>query len=137
VHEGTTPPLLGIHHIRVPATDVGASREWYRDTFGFEPVLDYEEEDGLVGAVLRHPSGLAVGVHRDRDRAAALSGFCLLALEVGTQAELHDWLAHLDALGVGHSGIREGHLGLLIEVPDPDGVLVQLHTAEHPSADEA
>jgi catechol 2,3-dioxygenase-like lactoylglutathione lyase family enzyme len=137
VDDGHTPPLLGIHHVRVPVVDVSASRDWYRDVLGFEAMLDYEEEDGLVGSVLRHDTGVTIGVHLDPGRALAMRGFCLLALEVGGQPALYDWVEHLDGLGVAHSGVREGHLGLLLEVPDRDGVLVQLHTAEHPSGDEA
>ncbi len=132
------PPLQGIHHVRVPATDVEASRNWYREVLGFEAVLDFEEEGGLIGTVLSHHSGVAtIGLHLDPERATALRGFCLLALQVEGQTALYDWVEYLDALGIGHLGVRDGHLGLLVEVPDPDGVLVQLHTGEHPSGDEA
>jgi catechol 2,3-dioxygenase-like lactoylglutathione lyase family enzyme len=137
VDDGSLPPILGIHHVRVPVSDVSASRDWYRDVLGFEVMLDYEEEEGLVGVVMRREASMTVGLHLDPERAAALSGFCLLALEVGGQPALYDWVEYLDGQGVAHFGVREGHLGLLVEVPDPDGVLVQLHTAEHPSADEA
>lgn len=124
--------------MRIPVTDVVASRDWYRDVFGFGVVLDFEEEGGLVGSVLTHHSDVTtIGLHLDPERVPALRGFCLIALQVGTQLALNEWVEHLDGLGIGHSGVREGHLGLLVEVPDPDGVLVQLHTAEHPSADEA
>jgi len=131
------PRLLGLHHVRVPVTGVETSREWYRDVLGLVPVLDYEEEEGLVGAVLNHTSGVTLALHRDATRAGALHGFCPIALVVGPQAALHDWVSHLDALGVSHSGVQQGHLGLFVEVPDPDGILVRLHTAEQPSADEA
>jgi len=133
----TTPRILGIHHVRLPVSDLSRARDWYREVLGLVPVLDYEEEEGPVGIVLSHESGMTVGLHHDPTRADALRGFCILALEVGTQAALHDWVAHLDTLDVSHAGIRDGHLGLLVEVPDPDGILVQLHTTEHPSADEA
>jgi len=100
-------------------------------------MLDFEDEGGLVGTVLNHnSSAMTIGLHLDPERAAALSGFCLLALQVGDAPALYEWAEYLDGLGIGHSGVRDGHLGLLIEVPDPDGVLVQLHTAEHPSGDE-
>jgi catechol 2,3-dioxygenase-like lactoylglutathione lyase family enzyme len=138
VNDRPTPVLQGIHHVRVPVSDVGASREWYRDVLGFEAVLDFEEEVGLMGTVLSHRSGLAtLGLHLDAERAAAMRGFCLLALQVEGQSALYDWVEYLDDLDIGHFGVRDGHLGLLVEVPDPDGLLVQLHTGEHPSGDEA
>ncbi|HLX87545.1 MAG TPA: VOC family protein [Acidimicrobiales bacterium] len=134
--DNAPPPLNGIHHVRLPVSDVVTSCDWY-GLLGFEPVLDYEEEDQLVGVALRHPSGITLGLHLAPDRASALAGFCPLALEVDGQAALEDWLEHLDRQGLQHSPVQEGHLGLFAEVADPDGLVVQLHTADHPSADEA
>jgi len=131
------PPLDGIHHVRVPVSDIAVSREWYPDVLGFVPILDYEEEDRVVGVALAHGSGVTIGIHLDPPRARALAGFCVLALEVPGQEALAAWVDHLDAKAVAHSGVREGHLGLYVEVLDPDGIVLQLHTAEHPSADEA
>ena len=45
--------------------------------------------------------------------------------------------SYLDALGVSHSAPADGHLGWYVEVPDPDGLIIQLHTIGHPTADEA
>jgi catechol 2,3-dioxygenase-like lactoylglutathione lyase family enzyme len=131
------PPLQGIHHVRIPVSDIAVSRDWYPEVLGLEPVLDYEEEDRVVGVALASNDGVTVGLHLDPRRARALAGFCVLALQVDGQGALGAWVERLDALGVAHSGIREGHLGLLVEVADPDGIVVQLHTAEHPSSDEA
>jgi len=131
------PPLGGIHHVRVPVSDVTASRDWYPEVLGFVPILDYEEEDRVVGVALAHHSGITIGLHLDPPRARVLAGFCVLALEVPGQETLAAWVDELDAKGVTHSGVREGHLGHYVEMEDPDGVVIQLHTAEHPSADEA
>ncbi|HUO48936.1 MAG TPA: VOC family protein [Acidimicrobiales bacterium] len=137
VNDEPPPPLQGIHHVRVPVSDITVSRNWYSEVLGFEPVLDYEEEDRVVGVALAGDGGVTVGLQLDPARARALAGFCILALQVPGQTALGTWVEHLDAAGVAHSGVREGHLGLLVELTDPDGVVVQLHTAEHPSADEA
>jgi catechol 2,3-dioxygenase-like lactoylglutathione lyase family enzyme len=134
--ERSAPALRAIHHVRVPVSDVDVARAWYSEVLGLEPVLDYEEEDRIVGVSLAGRGGITVGLHLDPVRARALAGFCVLALEVRDQGALAAWVEHLDALGIAHSGIREGHLGLHLETADPDGVVVQLHTAEHPSADE-
>ena len=133
------PPaaLRSIHHVRVPVSDVEAAREWYSEVLGLEPVLDYEEEDRLVGVAMAAGSAVTLGLHLDPPRARAMAGFCVLALEVQDQGALGAWVDRLDGLGITHSGVREGHLGSYLEVADPDGVVVQLHTAEHPSADEA
>jgi catechol 2,3-dioxygenase-like lactoylglutathione lyase family enzyme len=129
------PSLIGVHHIRLPVRDVESSSDWYRSTFGFDILLYEEEEVRAVGAVLRHPSGVLLGLHRmDATALAALRGFNVLGL---TTNDLSAWAEELDRLGVGHSGVTQGTIGCFIEVEDPDGAIVQLHTGEQPDTEEA
>jgi catechol 2,3-dioxygenase-like lactoylglutathione lyase family enzyme len=133
-------PLVGLHHVRIPVSDVDRSSDWYTWVFGFEARLLLEEEDRLVGIVVCHPSGLTLGLHRAPDLARALRGFCPLAFSIGTADELTQWCSHLDSLGVKHSAPTEGHLGWYVEVPDPDDVIIGLNTFGNigqPTADEA
>ena len=137
---GTNPPsrpvprVLGLHHVRVPVSDVLASRDWYAATLEFSPILVTEDEDTVTGIVMRHPSGVVLGLHRAPERAKALEGFAVVGLAV---ADLETWQAHLDDLGVAHSGIVDGHLGECLHVRDPDGMVVELHTPAQPSAEDA
>ena len=129
--------FLGLHHVRLPVSDVLRSRDWYIDVLGFEPRLSVEDEDHVVGAVVSHRSGLAIGLHYEPERARALSGFCSVALSVGAIDDLNRWCERLDTLGISHSAPAEGHLGWFVEIPDPDGLVIELHTTGQPSADEA
>jgi len=113
------------------------SRDWYASIFGFEPRLTFEEEDRVIGVVLIHQSGLTLGLHYAPALARSLHGFCSVALSVGAVNDLDDWCTRLDALGVKHTPPAEGHLGWYVEVPDPDGLIIQLHTIGQPTADEA
>jgi hypothetical protein len=113
------------------------SRDWYMTTFGFKPILDLEQEGGLVGIVLRHPQGFVVGLHQDPARAAALSGFAVLGLTVNNRSNLEQWAERLSNLGIPHWPLEEGHLGYYFDVPDPDGILVRLHTGTAPSVEDA
>jgi catechol 2,3-dioxygenase-like lactoylglutathione lyase family enzyme len=131
------PAILGLHHLRVPVSDVNRSRDWYCDVLGFSSILDREEADELVGVALLHPSGVVLGLHHDPPRAKALDGFALFALTLESRAELATWIRHLDSLDVTHSGVIEAHSGLLLQIEDPDRIVIELHTADHPSADEA
>ena len=128
--------MRGLHHVRVPVSDVLRSRDWYMEVLGFEPMLDYEEEDRVVGVALEHPTGLTLGLHLAPERAAAMRGFAVVALAVSTREDLEHWVARLDAARVEHSEVKPGHLGWCLDVVDPDGVLVQLHTADEPSVDD-
>lgn len=129
------PSLLGVHHVRLPVLDVETSSDWYRTILGFEILLYEEEEDGAVGAVLRHPSGVVLGLHQVGSAVVeALDGFNVLGLAAD---DLSAWLDELDRLGATHGQVTRSSVGFFIEVVDPNGTVVQLHTAEQPSVDES
>jgi len=132
-----TASITGLHHVRIPVSDVDVSQDWYVRVLGFEAILYEEEERGPVGTVLRHPANLFVGLHLDPHRAATLRGFAILGLTVDGPADLTRWIAHLDRLGQLHGAPSSGHLGLYVDLPDPDGIIVQLHTGEQPSVEGA
>jgi catechol 2,3-dioxygenase-like lactoylglutathione lyase family enzyme len=129
--------VLGLHHIRIPVSDAWVSRDWYMTVLGLHPLLHLEEEQGVVGVVLRHPLGFMVGLHRDPHRARALEGFAVLGLTVANRDELQRWMARLRDMDVPHRPIEQGHLGWYLDVPDPDGILVRFHTGTAPDAEEA
>jgi catechol 2,3-dioxygenase-like lactoylglutathione lyase family enzyme len=135
--DGQTDLVIGLHHIRIPVTDAWVSRDWYSSVLGFVPVLDFENADGVVGVVLRHRTGVVIGLHKDAMRARELHGFALLGLAVAGEDELRSWSVRLDRAGVAHGPLEEGHLGWYIELPDPDGIVVRLHAGLAPYAEQA
>ena len=66
--------LLGVHHVSLPVSDILRSRDWYCDVFGFEAVLDCEEENRHVGLVLRLRGGQGVHLHVAPDIAGRHEG---------------------------------------------------------------
>jgi catechol 2,3-dioxygenase-like lactoylglutathione lyase family enzyme len=121
--------IIGVHHVRLPVSDIIRSRDWYASAFGFETRLTVEEEDRIIGVVAVHRSGVTIGLHAAPALAGALRGFCSVALSVGDRSDLTSWCEFLDALGVSCSGPTEGHVGWYVHVPDPDGLIIELHTA--------
>ena len=120
--------------MRIPVVDVEASSDWYRTVLGFEILLYEEDEGGAVGAVLRHPSGVVLGLHQSEAAVVgALDGFNVLGL---TTDDLSAWATELEQLGVIHGHVTRSSAGYFIEVTDPNGIVVQLHTAEQPNAEE-
>jgi catechol 2,3-dioxygenase-like lactoylglutathione lyase family enzyme len=132
-------PIVNLHDVRIPVTDVWLSKDWYMTVLGLVPVLDLEQEEGVVGAVLRHPLGFVVGLHHEPERAAALRGFAVLGLATPGEVQLRDWSATLEQQGLPHGPVEEGHLGWYMDVPDPDGILIRFHTGAGvaPNAEEA
>lgn len=134
VDHSEVPALNALHHVRLPVSNVLASRDWYVDVFGFQPILVAEEEDAVTGVVLEHPSGVVLGLHQDPNAAAALRRFVVIGLCV---PNVRVWIEYLDRRGVAHGKLEDLHLGRGIQVPDPDGILVELQTCEQPSAGDA
>lgn len=131
------PRHLGIRHVRIPVSDVTASTDWYTEVFGLSVLLVEEEEYQVVGAVLSTPDIPSLGLHLDPSRAVALAGFSLVELAVESREALSKWDSWLEEVGAVHGGMVEGPLGWYIDVSDPDGLIVQLHTPEHPSVEES
>ncbi|MCU1612991.1 MAG: hypothetical protein JWO98_531 [Frankiales bacterium] len=128
-HDWAVGAVSGLHHAKLPVSDVARSVEWYGRAFGFTRVWELREDGEVRGAALRHPeSGLQLALRRDPERAAALAGFDTLCLAVGTRSDLDAVLDRLDEWGVDHGSPFAGRGGDAVDVPDPDGHLVRLHT---------
>jgi catechol 2,3-dioxygenase-like lactoylglutathione lyase family enzyme len=122
----------GIHHVKLPVTEVTRSRDWYQRVLGLDQDLEFVEDGVLMGAILRDPEGrVCLGLRCEPERAAALTGFDPIALAVGTVAGLEAWQRRLDDLGEKCDGIVSGHYGsALIGLRDPDGIEVRFYTEE-------
>jgi catechol 2,3-dioxygenase-like lactoylglutathione lyase family enzyme len=121
--------LSGLHHVKLPVTDVAASRTWYSRAFDVETEVEFREDGALRGVGLRHPaSGLRLALREDPVRARALAGFDTICLAVGTPGDLDALLHALERRGITHTPPVTGHRGMAVDVPDPDGHLIRVHT---------
>jgi catechol 2,3-dioxygenase-like lactoylglutathione lyase family enzyme len=128
-HDWAAGRVSGLHHVKLPVRDVERSRDWYAGAFDFRCSLEFREDGRLVGVGMEQPDGdLRVALREDPARAAALAGFDTVCLAVGTRTDLDDLLARLDARGVAHGTPTAGRAGDAVDVPDPDGHLVRIHT---------
>jgi catechol 2,3-dioxygenase-like lactoylglutathione lyase family enzyme len=137
--EETGPSLTGVNHFSATVTDIEASVAWYQRLFGMirVPVTfpHYDCEDTGYAVLLLEPrSGVAIGLHTNRDNAGESFDECRTGLDhvsfgVASRDELRAWLAKFDELGVEHTGIRDE----LEPVPfstvvfrDPDNIQLEL-----------
>ena len=123
-------PLAGFHHVKLPVSDLPRSRDWYARVLGLQTHIEFAESGVVMGVAMRDPGGtLDLALRHDPARAAALSGFDLVALCVPNQAAALDaWQQRLEDLGEPHGGIVTGHAGrVLVGLHDPDGVEVRLY----------
>jgi len=127
------PALAGIHHVKLPVTDLARSLEWYRSRLGYEVEIEFIEQGKLMGYALSHPGGgPGLALRLDPARARAAAGFDYFAFGVPGKAQLDQLAARLDALGQPHAGVHMATLGwILPEVPDPDGHPLRFYTMAH------
>lgn len=122
--------ISGIHHVKLPVSDVARSQAWYHRVLGFETLVEFEE-DGVVAGVALQRDGCQphLALRHDPDRARALSGFNVVALLVPSRDDVQRWSARLDDLGEPHGGLVRGHDGgaVLIGLHDPDGIEIRLY----------
>ena len=104
--------ILGFHHVSLPARDTAVT--------------------------LQHPAGMLLALHLSPDQAPPRRGLGAAALSfwVASQDDLLLWDNRLTELGIEHSGPRPAHLGWALDVVDPSGLRIQLHTHELISADD-
>jgi catechol 2,3-dioxygenase-like lactoylglutathione lyase family enzyme len=121
--------LEGFHHVKLPVTDVGHSRDWYQRVLGLQTQLEFVEDGVLMGVALRDPGdAVHLALRHDPARAAALAGFDPVALCVPTLGDLEAWQRRLDDLAEPYGGIVTGHLGrVIVGVHDPDGIEVRFY----------
>ena len=133
MNESQTPVLAGVHHLKLPVTDLAASREWYRSRLGYQVHLEFVEDGRLMGYGLAHPNGgPALGLRLDPDRARAVAGFDYFAIGVPDKEAIDQLAGRLTALGERHAGVHWASIGwILPELHDPDGHEVRFYTHQH------
>lgn len=138
----TDAPLLdGIHHLKLPVTDLERSLAWYQHRLGYVVMKEFVEDGVRMGVVMRHGNGgpdLALRVDAERARAAA--GFDYFAIGVPGHDAIDALAARFSELGDSHAGVIRTPVGWVLPgVHDPDGHEVRFYTVpmEMPAYDEA
>ena len=122
--------FTGVHHVKLPVSDLARSREWYERVLGFIVEREFLDDDGVVrGIGGRVPgAGVPVALRQNAKAAAGNAGFDPVSFAIADRAAAEEWTAHFDALGVGHSGIRSATRGWVVNVYDPEGLTVRLYS---------
>jgi catechol 2,3-dioxygenase-like lactoylglutathione lyase family enzyme len=126
----SVPPLLGLHHLKLPVSDLDASIDWYGKVFGAEylPQFDHIDGSGVRYAVILDVPGLPAPLElRWAPQAAgAIEGYDPIDLAVDSVDALRAWIAHLDDLGVDHSPVISAGAGHLMVLADPDRIFIRI-----------
>ena len=127
------PALAGVHHLKLPVTDLARSREWYQSRLGYQLQVEFVEQGQLMGCALAHPNGgPTLALRLDPERASAAAGFDYFAIGVPDKEAIDELAARLTALGEAHAGVHWATIGwILPHLHDPDGHEVRFYTHQH------
>ena len=126
----TAPLLDGIHHLKLPVTDLARSLAWYQERLGYEVLHEFVEGGVRMGISMTHPNGGPdLAIRLDAERARAAAGFDYFAIGVPGRDAIDALAAALDAQGEAHDGVVRTPVGwVLLGVHDPDGHEVRFYT---------
>jgi catechol 2,3-dioxygenase-like lactoylglutathione lyase family enzyme len=131
----TRPMLAGVHHVKIPVTDLARSIAFYADVFGFTVEIEFPDSDGVVRGVAGNVPGLGdtmLCLRVNQAAAEGCAGFDPVSFAVADQAAVEGWAARLDELGLAHSPVIEATIGWLLVFDDPDGLQLHLYSwTEH------
>jgi catechol 2,3-dioxygenase-like lactoylglutathione lyase family enzyme len=123
--------VSALNHVAVTVRDIDVSGPWYQALLGAEPLLDEHTAAGFRHLVWALDNGTLFGIHQ-HDRAAGDGGFSEFSVgldHVGfgctNRAELEQWKARLDELGITNDGIVDEHYGSGLSFRDPDGIALE------------
>jgi catechol 2,3-dioxygenase-like lactoylglutathione lyase family enzyme len=133
-----TAPLAftGLHHARIPVSDLDRAVTFWRERFGFEWDFDFPGDlgDGAGGGageragVAVRSGAVSVVLWLDPQRAAATRGFVSVGIGVPDTSALESLARALDLAGVAHGGIHPAFVeSKLTFVEDPDGNLINFY----------
>ena len=119
--------FAGVDHVSLTVSDLDTSQCFYTDVLDFVMVLDVG-----YGRIFMHPgTGFTLSLMRHEGaRGGAFSelttGLDHLGLTAGSRAELEEWEARFDALGVTYTPTRDMEFGFHLNFRDPDGIALEL-----------
>ncbi|WP_202976060.1 VOC family protein [Rothia uropygialis] len=124
------PSLSGIHHVKIPVSDIDQSRRWYEAVLGLQVNHNFKDDDGVVRGVagtLTSPEGdafLSIALRQNPKVVEAIHGFDPLSLFVPHHDELAAWKEHLVRLG--YDSPESTPNGNVLLLHDPDGIEIRI-----------
>ncbi|MEV6239585.1 VOC family protein [Lentzea sp. NPDC051838] len=126
----TAPLLDGIHHLKLPVSDLDKSLDWYTTNLGYELMVNFVEEGVRMGVSMDHSrGGPPLALRLNPELAAVAAGFDYFAIGVPGQEAIEALADHLTECGVEHGEVFRTPVGWVLPgVHDPDGHEVRFYS---------
>lgn len=130
---GHMPEFPPVHHVALSVSDLEVSEPWYVRLMGAEPAMTLTDGP-FRRRVFALPGGQLLGLTEHQLDAGAPAddgfdprrvGLDHVGFTCADRAEVAAWQAHLDQIGVAHSGIVEADYGWALSFVDPDGTALE------------
>jgi catechol 2,3-dioxygenase-like lactoylglutathione lyase family enzyme len=132
------PTFSKVSHTSFSVRDAEASAQWWTALLELTEI-DRVAGDGWHAILLIHRSTRTIIEFQQHDENRGeqfdprRTGFDHMGFKVDNRAELDDWLARFEQLGVNHSPINEREYGAVLTFKDPDGIQFEMFfKADHP-----
>ncbi|PYI64671.1 glyoxalase-like domain protein [Arthrobacter livingstonensis] len=134
------PKLAGVHHLKLPVSDLGRSIRWYGTRLGYQVAIEFREHGQRTGVAMTHPDGGPVlALNLNPERAKASAGFDYFSIGIPDRDRIEALATHLSGLGEAHAGVHFATIGWILPMlHDPDGHEVRFYSMEsHTDIDPA
>ncbi|MGB8407987.1 MAG: VOC family protein [Mycobacterium sp.] len=123
--------FAALNHVAVTVSDIEVSGPWYRALIGADPALDEHTDGGFRHLVWMLDGGTLFGIHQHDQSIEPgeftefRAGLDHVGFGCASRADLVDWAARLDELGIAHGGVVDAHYGSGVSFRDPDGIALE------------
>lgn len=125
------PSVLGASHVSFTVRDLSVALAWFEEVFGAEVLMNEAGEERYAAVLTLPQCDLLIGLVTFREALSetfdpARIGLDHFAFAVETEAELSEWKAHLDELGIANSGPIPVPPGAILNFKGPDQIALAL-----------